>query len=122
MNMDKLGMLKQAILVNTCRPKEKEREKITVDRIIQTSPSQEGDTQLGLILFIGMASKLGFKKSEIMDYLSIEFDEEYNYKLGKFEEMLNSKDHKRFKVKVDLVVNYLFLHGYTGNKRGYVFV
>lgn len=102
----KLGLVEQAVLANTCRPKASELKKITIIRKIQTSPSLEGDSQLGMILFVGVARAFfGLSQKQIMDHLSIEGGNEYEYKLGKFEELKLTS--KRFFNKVCLAYNHI---------------
>jgi hypothetical protein len=77
-------LLKEAVLKNTVRPRPEEEAKMTISRLIRCSPEIEGDSQLGLVLFIGMAHTIyGISDSEIMDHLGIE-QEEYKFKLKKF--------------------------------------
>lgn len=77
-------LLKEAVMKNTVRPRPEEESKMTVSRLIRCSPEIEGDSQLAIVLFCGMAEKLyGIPPSEIIDHLGIE-PEEHKYKVNKF--------------------------------------
>ena len=105
-----LYALHVAVEKNTCRPKQKEAKEITVKRKILASPSMEGDSQIGMILFVGVAHEMGYNKLAIKNYLSIEFDGEFDYKLRKYKAKLDdAKDDKvsRFRNKVILIKNHL---------------
>lgn len=79
-----LWLLKEAVLKNTVRPRPEEEEKMTVSRFIRCSPEIEGDSQLGIILFCGLAHKFyGLTQSEIIDHVGIE-PEEFKFKVHKF--------------------------------------
>lgn len=123
-------LLKEAILKNTVRPRPEEEDKITVSKLIRCSPQIEGDSQLGIMLFCGIASVgYGCKSNEIMEYLGIE-QNEFNYKLKKFIENYRSAqslkplhsgipfdilsgrefDLRKLKNKVSMVNNYISLY------------
>lgn len=78
-----LNLLHEAVLVNTVRPREEEMKKITVSKMIRCSPEVEGDSQLGTMLFIGIAHSFRVPQNEIIDFLGIEV-EEYQFKLNKY--------------------------------------
>jgi len=77
-------LLKEAVLKNTVRPRQEEELKMTVSRFIRCSPEIEGDSQLGIILFCGIAYVFyGVSKSAIIEFTGME-PEEFNFKTGKF--------------------------------------
>jgi hypothetical protein len=97
----------EAVRKNICAPGDDECDDYTVSRTIRASTKREGDSQLGLLLFIGVAAEYGYGYSDISSAASIEY-EEYRYKLSKFRRKSRSND-KRFLNKVKLVKNYLRL-------------
>lgn len=97
--------LHEAVSKQICRPKDSERRHITVDRQLQASPAMEGDSQIGLILFVGLAGELGLDPREAMEFVGIESKSEYNYKVSKYKTL--SKAGGRFAVKKRLILNYL---------------
>lgn len=107
--MTELELLELAILKNTSRPRPEELKKITIHRKIQCSPNLEGDSQVGMILFVGLATMLGKRIKDIMSHVSIEFDKEFNYKLAKFYKLMGT--NQRFANKVLLVQNYIRHYG-----------
>lgn len=79
-----LLLLNEAILKNTFRPRPHEEEKMTASRIIRCSPEIEGDSQLAIVLFCGMAHIIyGISKNDILDFIGIDANE-FNYKVNKF--------------------------------------
>ena len=118
-----LEKLSDAVLANTSRPTPDEEENIQVQKKIMTSLKLEGDSKMGMILFIGMAHGK-HRPSETMDFLGIEFSEEYAHKLSEFDRYMNLPDVKigerkitkepimgnRTKNKVKLINNYLNLN------------
>lgn len=77
-------LLKEAVIKNTVRPRPEEEEKMTVSRLIRCSPEIEGDSQLGIVLFCGIANTVyGVSDHDIIDHLGIE-PEEYKFKLKKY--------------------------------------
>lgn len=123
MDRNFLNNLKAAVLANTSRPTEDEEMNIIVQKNIMTSLKLEGDSKMGMILFIGCAHGR-HKPTDIMDYLGIEFSEEYAHKLSEFSRYINEPDTKlgerkatgepiygnRTKNKVKLINNYLNLN------------
>jgi hypothetical protein len=85
---------------------------LKVDRYIVSHPHTEGDSQLALILFIGISDYYGLKERDIMDKLNIEFREEFRYKLTKFKaltkETANPTEYqKKYMRKKSLIINYI---------------
>jgi hypothetical protein len=79
-----LHLLKEAVLANTVRPRPDEEKKLTVSKLIRTSPEVEGDSQLAMILFVGIASSIyNVNSSEIIEYFGME-PEEFEFKVKKF--------------------------------------
>ena len=123
MYKDFLKRLSAAILANTSRPTADEEENIQVQKKIMTSLKLEGDSKMGMILFVGIAQGQ-CKPSEIMDFLGIEFAEEYAHKRNEFDRYMNLPDVKlgerkltkepimgnRTRNKVKLINNYLKLN------------
>ena len=67
------------------------------------STNHEGDSQIGVIMFAGLAVECGIVKNEVIDKLNIEFEDEFMGKLEKYHTLLGSD--KRFKNKRGLVLN-----------------
>lgn len=77
-------LLKEAVLKNTVRPRPDEEVKMTMSKVIRCSPEIEGDSQLGYVLFCGIAYMFyGLSIHQIIDHLGME-PEEFNYKVKKF--------------------------------------
>jgi len=102
--MDVLIGLETAIKKNVASPKPDEWEKYEFAKKLPSSPSAEGNYELGLMLFIGIAYGLGVSQEEIEMYLSIE-EAEFDFKLMAYEERNNIDP--RFQTKVKLIRNYL---------------
>ena len=114
-----LVRLERAVLANTHRPKEDEMKKIEVHKKIMTSLKLEGDSKMGMILFIGIAVRDHIPPNEIIDYLGIEFPEEFMHKLQEFDRYIMAPDEpigpigqlgNRTKNKIKLIDNYLNLN------------
>lgn len=124
-------LLNEAIVKNTVRPRPNEEEKMTVSRVIRCSPEIEGDSQLGILLFCGMASVIyNIPGNAIIDHTGIE-QNEFAYKVKKFKTNLSKasklpklKNKLTFEVisnqeldlrklhnKVRLINNYIMLYG-----------
>jgi hypothetical protein len=99
--------IQEAIRKNICAPDEAESDDFTVSRIIRASTKREGDSQLGVVLFVGLADELGYKYHDIESIASLQRDE-YKFKLSKFRRKSKSND-TRFLNKIKLVKNYLRL-------------
>lgn len=134
MSISKISLadIKEAVLANTARPTEEEDLRFTQDRFIRCSQNMEGNSQVGIILFAGVAKQFGFPDSHIMMYASIE-REQLVFKLQEFREKNNAGQMKiglrvkykkgiidpsfaddfdedvRFAYKVILIKNYLKL-------------
>lgn len=78
-----LKLLLLATKKNVCEPRED--EVFNVERMIRASGDLEGDSQVGILLFIGIARDFNVNASEIIDFLGIE-KEQYTYKLNKYSE------------------------------------
>lgn len=128
-----MNLLRDAVESNTVRPRPEEEKKISVSKYIRCSPEIEGDSQLAMILFAGIANQLyNVKATDIIEYFGMEPDE-YEYKIRKFrnnffEAVVRSKknpinwvnptanlDSRNFDMiklynKVQLITNYINLH------------
>ncbi len=122
-------LLNEAIIKNTVRPRPNELEKMTVSKVIRCSPEIEGDSQLGILLFCGIAHvQYGVSKNKIMDYIGVE-PEEFRFKIDKFKKNLDEAnklpklhanvidvlgphqlDLYKLKNKVTLINNYIKFH------------
>lgn len=102
--------LENAVVVNICRPDDEEIKKVALHRKIKASASMEGDSQIGLVLFIGIATNdFDQNGKEIAEYLSCNPDE-YRYKLKKYTRKLENQDPK-YLAKIKLIKNYLKFNG-----------
>lgn len=99
-----LFQIREACIKNLCPP---QNETFKISRSIQVSAKYEGDSQLGLMIFIGVATEHGYSYSEIAMAEHVNYDE-YVYKRSKYKRKLRTKE-KRFGVKVKLIKNYLRL-------------
>lgn len=97
--------IKEAITKNVCHPTAGEEKRFTVSKLLRTSTSREGDSEVGLILFCGIADELGLTTDEIVIILSVDA-EEARFKIKRYSELI---DEPRFKNKIKLVKNYLKL-------------
>lgn len=105
--------LKKAVLANTCRPTPKEDAELTTDKAIRTSPSWEGDSEIGVLLYVGLAAEMGFQLGDITTALSVEH-EEAKYKINRFKEIVAGENvardvRWRLNNKIMLIKNYLRL-------------
>jgi hypothetical protein len=108
-----LARLERAVVVNTSRPDAAEMKKIKVRKKILTSLKLEGDSKLGMILFVGVAESMGMNKDHVIDFLGLEFAGEYDHKLNEFSKYKTHEDEdirKRFANKIKLINNYLILN------------
>ena len=94
--------IKEAVSKNVSSPRKGEKFKVT--RILRASAILEEDSQVGIVLFVGVSDEKGFNETQICDYLCIE-KEEYAYKLKKYNQ--KKKLNKRFQNKIKLIKNYL---------------
>jgi hypothetical protein len=99
--------IKEAIFKNVCSPDGDEHQDFTVSRSMRASSKREGDSQLRLVLFVGICQLRGFGYHDIASIASLQ-REEYLYKLSKYKRKSRSND-KRFLNKIKLVNNYLKL-------------
>lgn len=95
--------IREAVLKNTCRPLPEESPAHD-PKSLRVSILREGDSQVGIILLIGVALELGFNHDQITTYEGVEKKEIMN-KL----ELYNHKveTNERFRVKRKLILNYL---------------
>jgi hypothetical protein len=99
--------IQEAISKNICAPDEFEEQDLTIIKSIRSSVSREGDSQLGLMLCIGLLSDFGYEPYDVMIFLNLK-REEFKYKLSKYKRKSKSND-RRFLNKVRLIKNYLKL-------------
>lgn len=99
--------VQEAILKNICSPSEEEVDDYTVSRYIRASTKREGDSQVGIVLFVGICAEYKYSFADISTIASLE-REEYLFKLAKYKRKSRSND-KRFLAKIKLVKNYLRL-------------
>jgi hypothetical protein len=97
--------IQEAIKKNVCPPDESEVGDFTISRSIRASIKRESDSQLGIILFVGVSHDYGYSFGDISSIASLE-RKEYLFKLSKYKRKCKSND-KRFINKVRLVKNYL---------------
>jgi hypothetical protein len=105
----KTSQLYEAVRKNVSEPEPSELDKLTVSKRLRASASREGDSEMGILLFIGVADQFGIPVDDIMNELSIEL-EEYKFKSKRFQ--IQIKKDRRLQNKVLLIYNYLRLvHG-----------
>lgn len=97
----------EAVKKNVCAPGEEEMEDYTISRCVRASTKNEGDSQVGIVLFVGIATDYNYTYSDISTIASLEF-EEYRFKLSKYKRKSRSND-TRFRNKIKLIKNYLRL-------------
>jgi hypothetical protein len=98
-----LQLLEEAIIKNTCPPRE--GEKFTQSKKLRVSGELEGDSQLGVLLFVGVAAKYGVPRPEVTEYIGIEVDE-HDYKINKFS-IEHVAGNTRLINKTKLIFNYI---------------
>lgn len=98
-----MQLLEEAILKNTCPPRE--GEVCNQSKKLRVSGELEGDSQLGVLLFVGVSAAFGIPRAEATDYIGIEV-EEYNYKANKFGAERDS-ENTRLINKSQLIFNYI---------------
>jgi hypothetical protein len=126
-----LSLLHQAVLSNTARPRPSEAVDITIPKAIRCSSELEGDTQLALLLFAGVATTFyRIPAVEVIEYLGLE-PAEFEYKVKKFSDRYGDArkhlkgyrksalvidvssrglDLRRFVTKIQLIQNFITLH------------
>lgn len=107
MSKPTMFQIQEAVKKNICAPGEEELEDFTVSKYIRASVKREGDSQLGLVLFVGICTELNYTYYDIAQIASLEY-EQYRFKLSKYRRKSRSNDD-RFKNKVRLIKNYLRL-------------
>jgi hypothetical protein len=105
MNRPKLWLIREAVVKNTSRPSTDEYDPLDL-KALRVSASREGDSQVGAILFIGIATEMGYGVDEISAFEGFEYDE-IRFKLSRFRDKIKSEP--RFQSKVKLVRNYINL-------------
>lgn len=109
-NIKFMQLLEEAVLKNTCPPRE--GEKFTQSKKLRVSGDLEGDSQLGVMLFVGVSATFSVPRADSADYLGIE-PEEYDYKIKKYNsEIINNS---RLINKSKLLLNYI---GFYAKDRG----
>ena len=107
-----LFKLREAVLKNTCRPTDEEAKELA-DKSLRTSRYWEGDSEMGLILFIGIASNYGYSSTEIEMVISVDF-EQVQFKRSVYDRAMNSSvatlSALRMRNKTKLIKNYLRYH------------
>jgi hypothetical protein len=96
-------LLEEAITKNTCPPRE--GEVFTQSKKLRVSGELEGDSQLGVLLFVGVSAKYGVPRAETVDFLGVEVDE-YDYKINKFS-IEHVAGNQRLINKTKLIFNYI---------------
>jgi hypothetical protein len=104
-----MQLLEEAILKNTCPPRP--GEKFTQSKKLRVSGEVEGDSQLGMILFVGVANYFNITRADTTEFIGIE-PEEYDYKLRKFHDGTDTEE-TRMTFKFKLVSNYVKLYAST---------
>lgn len=112
-SIKELAELETVIRANICKPRPEETHKFTIERKLRASPSMEGDSQIGITLFVGVANDMGFAAKDIMRYLSVEEDI-FRFRLKKYEKSMEKTLMKpigkltrpRFQNKVSLIKNH----------------
>lgn len=99
-----MALIEEAISKNVCKPTKKEELEFSIDRRFRASPSAEGDSQMGIILFCGIAKDSGFTKDDILLFASIQ-PSVYSFKIEKYNRLL--RQSKRFVNKVKLIKTYI---------------
>lgn len=100
-----LAKLERAIRANVSPPKPEELLKYEFAKKLPASPSLEGNFEIGLILFIGIAAGFTVGTKEAVEmYLSID-SSECAFKLNDYNERLEKS--KRFRTKIKLILNYM---------------
>lgn len=104
-----MQLLEEAIKKNTCPPREGEH--FTQTKKLRVSGELEGDSQLGVLLFVGLSIVYRIPRAEAVDFIGIE-TEEYDYKASKFitEVMTDVAQNSRIDFKARLVNNYIKIH------------
>lgn len=102
-----LFKLKEAVTINTCKPSPAELKGLTFIKPLRTSRYWEGDSDTGLVLFIGLAVQYGFTAPEIELEVGAE-GAEVSYKNDLFKTRVKEK-HPRFLNKIKLIQNYMRL-------------
>lgn len=109
-SFDFFKRLENAVRANICEPTPEEKKKLSDHRRIRASGSLEGDSQIGSVLFVGIASlDFGMDREEIRSYLSLN-PKEYAFKQTKFVSKLEEQNTK-YLAKIKLIKKHLMLNG-----------
>lgn len=102
--------LENSIQNNICRPKPHEEEKLAPTKRIRASGFMEGDSQIGLTLFVGIGTENWLYTKEVLtEFISIT-PEEYDYKLKKYRGHMEDK-HPKYVAKTKLILNSMRFKG-----------
>lgn len=104
-NRPSMFQIQEAIRANICPPDADEQQDLTISKYIRASVKREGDSQLGLLLFVGISKEYNYSFNDISSIASLEY-EEYRNKLAKYSSKVRL-GNKRFVIKVKLIKNYL---------------
>lgn len=73
-------------------------------KLMQTSEVMEGSKDAARLIFVGVCDMYGLNHNDIMNHVQMGYDS-FRYHLSKFREQYSDPAHKRFNVKVKLVLN-----------------
>ena len=104
LKMKDLFLLEEAIMKNVGRPREDEASDYTVEKRLRASKAVEGNSQIGLILFVGLSKHFGVSKKAATIHIGLD-PEGYDNKLSEYKKNMDSKP--RFFFKDKLVKNYI---------------
>lgn len=104
-----MQVLEEAITKNTCPPRA--NELFNQSKKLRVSGELEGDSQLGVLLFVGICGMYGIPRAEATDYIGIEV-EEHDYKANKFGAERDS-GNSRLINKIILINNYIKFYART---------
>ena len=107
--------LREAVIKNTCKPTEEEEKELAPFKSLRTSRRWEGDSEMGLILFIGIANDYGIADFEISSMISVDQDQ-IDWKKNLYKEVCASTTLSglRMRNKTTLVKNYLRFYDIAG--------
>lgn len=94
--------IREAITKNVCDCGD---EMYTIVKDMRANSKLEGDSQLKMVLFVGLAHSYGYTQTDIMLLAHLQ-KKEFTYKLRKFRRKMAGID-ARFKTKIKLINNYL---------------
>jgi hypothetical protein len=111
-----LMKLREAVLKNTARPGNDESKGVA-EKPLRTSQYWEGDAEMGVILFIGIAMSYGFTPFELTQFVAVE-REQVLFKNEHYNKMMKDDGlgGARMRVKTELIKNYLWFYDRTFKK------